>query len=69
MSGRQAFQEIIAGIRSDLKYLKELSAILWAMRRYDPIDIEEKNEVRDWISDVFLDKMYEASAKVACMQK
>ncbi len=63
MSGRQVFQEIVAGIRSDLKYLKEdLFSILFDKRRYDPYG--QKDEVRSWILDVFLDKLFETHAKI-----
>jgi hypothetical protein len=64
VSGRQVFQEILVGIRSDLKYLKELHSILFNKRQYDPINFEKTDEVRDWILDVFLDKLYETHAKV-----
>lgn len=63
MSGRQVFQEIVVGIRSDLKYLKEdLFSILLHKRQYDPYG--EDDEVRNWILDVFLDKLFETHAKI-----
>ncbi|MDH5782925.1 MAG: hypothetical protein OEZ35_04585 [Candidatus Bathyarchaeota archaeon] len=63
MSSRQVFQGIVAGIRSDLKYLKEdLLSIMWKKRRYDPFG--RGDEVRNWIQDVFLDKLFEVHAKV-----
>jgi len=64
VSGRQIFQEILEGIRSDLKHIKNLFSILLTRRRRDPINIEGRDEVRNWISDVFLDKLYETHAKV-----
>jgi len=64
MSDKQVFQEILEGIRSDLKHLKDLFSILLNKRRYDPIGIGKGDEVRDWIFDVFLDKLYETHAKV-----
>lgn len=64
MSGREVFQEILAGIRSDLKFLKDLYSILLNKRQYAPISIGKGDEVRDWIFDVFLDKLYETHAKV-----
>jgi len=63
MSAKQVFQEIVTGIRSDLKYLKEdlfskLESKRWS-DRYGHID-----EVRSWILDVFLDKLFEINTKV-----
>lgn len=63
MSGKQVFKEVLVGIRSDLKFLKEdLFSILWHKRVYDPYG--KKEEVRNWILDVFLDKLFETHAKV-----
>jgi len=63
MSGKQVFEEILVGIRSDLKFLKEeLFSILWHKRVLDPYG--KKEEVRNWILDVFLDKLFETHAKV-----
>lgn len=63
MSDKQRFQEIIAGIRSDLKYLKEdLFSIFVDKRRYDPYG--KNDEVRNWILDVFLDKLFEVHSKI-----
>ncbi len=63
MSDRQVFQEIVTRIRSDLKYLKEdLFPILQNKRWHDRYG--QKDEVRSWILDVFLDKLFEIHAKV-----
>ena len=63
MSARQVFQEIVTRIRSDLKYLKEdLFSILQNKRWHDRYG--SKDEVRSWILDVFLDKLFEIHAKV-----
>jgi len=63
MSSGQVFQEIVTRIRSDLKYLKEdLFSILRSKRWQDRYG--HKDEVRSWILDVFLDKLFEIHAKV-----
>ena len=63
MSSRQVFQDIVAGIRSDLKYLREdLFSLLANKRGYDPYG--QNDEVRNWILDVFLDKLFEIHAKI-----
>lgn len=63
MSSRQVFHDIVAGIRADLKYLKEdLFSILMNKRVYDPYG--QDDEVRSWILDVFLDKLFETHAKI-----
>jgi len=63
MSDRQRFQTIVAGIRSDLKYLKEdLFSTMWNKRLNDIYG--QDDNVRNWILDVFLDKLFETNAKI-----
>lgn len=64
MSERQCFQEILRGVRGDLTYFREtLFPVLLSkikMKNYK-IDVE----IKDWIYDTLLDKLYEIDAKVA----
>ena len=63
MSEKQVFEEILTGIRADLRFLKgELLSTLKKKRLNDPYG--KKDEVKDWILDVFLDKLFETHAKV-----
>jgi len=63
MSDKQRYQEILRGVRSDLKYMETtlFSALVKKVtERSYVIDEETKN----WIFDVFLDKLYEIHVKI-----
>lgn len=63
MSQKQLFQQIVVSVRSDLKYLKEnLMPILKEKRGKDLWGHNE--EVKNWILDVFLDKLFEINANI-----
>jgi hypothetical protein len=70
MSETQKFQVIVRGIREDLTYVERLySALNWnlTMNPYLNDDFHYTKtafEIREWIFDVFLDKIYEIDAKV-----
>lgn len=63
MSDKAKFQEILRGVRSDLKYLDEtLLSIL--LKKIMDKNYEIDAEIRNWIFDVFLDKLYEIHFKM-----
>lgn len=62
MSEKQKFQEILADIRSDIEFIKN------DMQPSIMSKLAERNyvadrEFKDWVFDVFLDKLYETYAK------
>jgi hypothetical protein len=63
MSNKELFQEILSGIRSDLTFVK--SVLFQKLVKI----LQEKDycidqEIKIWIFDVFLDKVYEIDAKI-----
>lgn len=70
MSNAQKFQYIIQGIREDLTYVENLYWTLWQILNFDPQLISSSSserrslEIREWIYDVFYDKIYEIDSKI-----
>jgi hypothetical protein len=70
MSEAQKFQHIISGIREDLTFIENLYWILDSNLMSNPYlrsDFSYKKtafEIREWINDVFLDKIYEINSKI-----
>jgi hypothetical protein len=63
MSNRQLFQEILSGIRSDLSFVKkDLFQMLVKMIAERDYHIDE--EIKIWVLDIFLDKVYEVDTKI-----
>lgn len=69
MSNVQKFQHIIRGIREDLTFIENLYEKLHWNLMHNPvlrtIFSYEKlaSEIKEWINDVFLDKVYEVDSK------
>jgi hypothetical protein len=69
MSEARKFQHIVDGIREDLTLVEELCRILdhslSNMLRMGGFLYEETTfQIKEWISDVFLDKIYEIDSKI-----
>ena len=72
MSETQKFQHIVNGIREDLTFIENLHAMLDLNLGFNQglrssfSHVYEKTamEIKQWINDVFLDKIYEINSKV-----
>jgi hypothetical protein len=68
MSEKQRYQEILKSVRSDLKYLDILfSELEKKCEKAKLYHIEE--ELKNWIFDVFLDKLYEIDTRIIMIFK
>lgn len=68
MSYKKQFEDIITFIRNDLKYLSELYGklvpqVTYSVGPYRIFSEEDKAKTKEWIFDVFLDKVYEIDSK------
>jgi len=70
LSNAQKFQYIISGIREDLTFVENLYWALWGVLYFNQelrssFSSERKAlEIREWIYDVLLDKIYEIDSKI-----
>jgi len=69
MSEKQKFQDIINGIREDLTYIENLywglSGLMDNPNLRSNFSYERTAfEIKEWINDVFLDKIYEIDSKI-----
>jgi hypothetical protein len=63
MSGEQRFQEILNEVRGDLKFLKSdlfTELLKFVVQKGYKVD----SDLRDWIYDIFLDKLFEIDVKI-----
>lgn len=63
LSERQKFQEILKEIRRDLEHIFNLFQIL-VQKACSQETLQPSQELKEWIYDTFLDKVYETNAKI-----
>lgn len=63
MSERQKFQEVLKEIRKDLEHIFNLLQIL-EQKACSQVTLQPSQELKEWIYDTFLDKVYETNAKI-----